>query len=276
MLSPLRALLGEEIPQMPGANNLGMARERAVVLWEHPNRNALPLKSGSAPRAMPVLAVSEVGDGRVVALGVDGTHRLAFGPDAVHSAGRAYGALWDGLLGWVIRDPRFESTHGGIAGECLALTPVYAQVALGERNSGELTVEVERLDGRSERPVVRSVSVKDQSRIDIELGSFPAGAYSATIRLSDETPARFDFACESGGTAWADTRPDSSRLARLAKANGGTVVGPNGVRDLPTPAASQVHGSRHTRPVLSAWIWALLAAGCLACSWLLRRMDGLT
>ena len=58
---------------------------------------------------MPVLALGEAGDGRSIALGVDGTHALAFSEFADRAAGRAYGALWDGLVGWLMRDPRYEA-----------------------------------------------------------------------------------------------------------------------------------------------------------------------
>ncbi len=275
LLAPLRRAVGEVLPSMPGANSLGVPRGRAVVLWEHSSRNVLPIKTGGAPGAMPVLAVSEVGDGRVVALGVDGTHRLAFGPEAVRTGGRGFGALWDGLLGWVIRDPRFESAHGEILGECIASIPIRARIALGARMAGELVVEVERLDGSSIGRTVRRTTVKDERSVDVDFGPLPSGAYSALARLGDEPATRFDFACESGGTAWADTRPDPVRLAKLTKANGGRLVERSDVSALPKPAATLVHGSRQARPILGVWLWATLAACCLALNWLLRRTDGL-
>jgi uncharacterized membrane protein len=275
LLAPLRSVLGEVLPNMPGANSFGVPRGRAVVLWEHSSRNVLPVKTGGAPGAMPVLAVSEVGDGRVVALGVDGTHRLAFGPEAARTGGRGFGALWDGLLGWVIRDPRFEAAHGEILGECIASVPVRARITLGASVAGELAIEVERLSGASGERTIRRVAVTNQRSLDVELGVLPAGAYSALARLGEEPAARFDFACESGGTAWADTRPDPTRLAQLAKANGGKLVSRNEVSALPIPTTTLVHGSRRARPILGVWIWALLAAGSLALNWLLRRTDGL-
>jgi uncharacterized membrane protein len=274
LLAPLRGLLGEELPSMVGANTFGIARGRAVVLWDHPSRSYLPVKTGGPPGPMPVLAVSEVGDGRVVALGVDGTHRLAFGPDAVKTGGRAYGALWDGLLGWVIRDPRFESTHGEILGECIASKPIRARITLGSHAAADLSLEVEPLDGGSENRVVHHVAVKDQKSVDVDLGPLPKGAYSALARVGDEPAARFDFACESGGTAWVDTRPDPARLMRLAQENGGKKVDYARGEDLPKPERTIVHGSRQAQPVLSVWLWTLLAACCLAFDWLLRRRDG--
>jgi len=275
MLVPLRNVLGDALPSMPGANSFGVPRGRAVVLWEHPSRRVLPIKTGGAPGAMPVLAVSEVGDGRVVALGVDGTHRLAFSAEAVSTGGRAFGALWDGLLGWVIRDPRFESTHGEIVGECVASVPIRARISLGSKTTGDLSVEIERLDGATNGRSFRRVQVKDERSLDIELGTFSAGAYSALVRLGEEPAARFDFACEAGGTAWADTRPDSTRLQQLARANRGMSVAFGSVDSLPVPTATLVHGSRQARPLVAVWLLAALAACCLAVNWLLRRSGGL-
>ncbi|HMA95195.1 MAG TPA: hypothetical protein VKP30_21045, partial [Polyangiaceae bacterium] len=276
LLAPLRALTNEEIPSMPGANTFGPARDGAVVLWDHPSRHTLPLKSGSVPGAMPVLAVSEVGDGRVVAMGVDGTHRLAFGSDAFRSAGRAHGALWDGLLGWAIRDPRFESMHGEIIGECLASSPVAAHITLSSPSSGELVLEVHRLDGTAGPVVTRRVSLKDQMNTTIDLGLLGAGAYTSTLRFADEPTARFDFACEAGGSAWADSRPDPERLRRLATINHGSVVSPDATSELTLPPPTVLHGSRSVRPLLSAWVWALIASLLLAANWLLRRIAGLS
>src|SRR5689334_22236357 len=62
VLAPLRALIGEELPEMPGTNIVGDARPDATVLLVHPTRTT---KSG-AP--MPLLALGERGSGRTMAL----------------------------------------------------------------------------------------------------------------------------------------------------------------------------------------------------------------
>src|SRR6185436_12583537 len=51
VLAPLRALIGEDLPDMPGTNVVQDARASATVLLEHPTRTT---KSG-AP--MPILAL---------------------------------------------------------------------------------------------------------------------------------------------------------------------------------------------------------------------------
>ncbi len=66
LLGPLRDIVGDALPEMPGANVLGDARPGGVVLWSHPT---LTTPSGAK---MPVLAIGDEGDGRTIALGVDG------------------------------------------------------------------------------------------------------------------------------------------------------------------------------------------------------------
>lgn len=275
LLKPLRELMGDMSTSMPGANTFGPARGAAVVLWEHPSRSVVAMKAGGPLRPMPVLAVGEVGDGRVVALGVDGTHRLAFGSQASRLGGRAFGALWDGLLGWAIRDPRFEAAHGEILGECVATNPVRARINLGSESTAELSIEVERMQSGAVEPTIRRVTARNAKFVDVDLGTFPVGAYSALIRVGAEPAARFDFVCEAGGTAWADTRPDPKRLRRLAEANGGKSVDFTRVTELPTSKSVRVNTSRELRPMLPSWLWALLAAGTLAMNWMARRADGI-
>ena len=38
VLAPLRAVLGNDLPEVPGTNTVGDARPGSVVLFEHPTR----------------------------------------------------------------------------------------------------------------------------------------------------------------------------------------------------------------------------------------------
>ena len=114
LLAPLRAVVGDELPQMPGANVLGDVRPGGVALWSHPSRTT---RSGAR---MPVLAIGDEGDGRTVALGLDGAWELEFSDLGARTAGRGHAALWDGLLGWLMRDPRFEPAQLDVVGGCTA------------------------------------------------------------------------------------------------------------------------------------------------------------
>src|SRR6185295_6068752 len=60
MLGPLRAIVADELPTMPGANVLGDVRPGSIALWTHPTRTT----PSGAP--MPLLAVGDQGDGRAI------------------------------------------------------------------------------------------------------------------------------------------------------------------------------------------------------------------
>ena len=187
VLHGLTELFGDELPTMSGSNTLGPARPGSIVLWEHPERRA-----GQGP--MPVLALGEAGDGRAIALGVDGTHALAFSEFAERAAGRAYGALWDGLVGWLMRDPRYEALRLELSGPCIAGLPAGLRLIRLPGATGDVTLELERL-GQNAPPVTKSVKAPPPGPLEIELGVLEAGGYSARARVGAAPPTRFDFAC---------------------------------------------------------------------------------
>jgi len=267
ILAPLRDLLGTELPSMSGSNTLGPARSSSLVLWEHPNRRA-------SDHAMPVLALGEAGDGRSIALSVDATYELGFSEVAARVAGRAFGALWDGLLGWLMRDQRYEAARVELVGDCIAGELAKLRVHRLPGMEGAVQVSFEKL-------AADSVAGKEQKApagagpVDLEVGPFDAGGWTARVQVGKAPPTRFDFACEQGGEAWSDSRPDPARLERIAAVSGGKSVGDERVEELPLPAATQIAAERHVSPVLPAWLWALGASLVLGVHWLARRRGGL-
>lgn len=269
VLGDLRELLGEDLPEQPGSNTLGPVRKGGLVLWEHPTRRA-----GKEP--MPVLALGEAGDGRSIALGVDATHRLAFSRLAAKVAGRSYGALWDGLLGWLMRDPRYEAARIEVVGECLVGQPTKLRLHRLPGATGDVKLRLERLGVARGDVIERTVKTKPGSEpVDIDVGVLEPGGYSARGRVGDAPPTRQDFACEAGGEAWTDTRPDQERLDRLAEVTGGNTVTASSVSDLPLPESTRIAAERHVAPLLPAWVWSLFAALLLGAHWVLRRRGGL-
>jgi hypothetical protein len=275
LLAPLRALLADELPSMPGANVLGEGRPGGVVLWAHPTRTT---KSGAK---MPVLAIGDEGNGRAIALGVDGGWMLQFSAIGARTAGRGHGALWDGLLGWLMRDPRFEPaqmelTAGGCtAGLASTLRVRMLPVSSPEQKSEELTLDVIRIDAQGEKPVHLARPRGDANEIDLALPPLAAGGYSARLRIGHGPATRRDFACEVGGDEWADSRPDADRLRALAKASGGTFAWATDDATLPLPKPTVVSAERHVMPIAPAWLWALVAALAVGVHWVARRRSGL-
>ena len=268
VLRGLTELFGDELPTFTGSNTLGAARPNAITLWEHPDRRA-------GQGAMPVLALGETGDGRSIALGVDGTHALAFSEFADRAAGRAYGALWDGLVGWLMRDPRYEALRLELAGPCIAGLPASLRLVRLPGTTGDVSLELTRLGSQSAQVVTKKVEDPAPGPLDLELGVLESGGYSASARVGAAPPTRFDFACERGGPAWSDSRPDAERLSRIAQATGGRAVSRANIGDLPVPEPIEVAAERSSVPLLPAWAWTLAASLALGGHWYARRRQGL-
>ncbi|WP_437303334.1 glutamine amidotransferase [Sorangium sp. So ce388] len=288
VLAPLLALIGDEMPEMPGTNVVGDPLPGATVLMTHPTRTT----ASGAP--MPVLSLGEHESGRTIALTLDGSHRLLFSAFASSSAGRAHGAFWDALLGWLMRDPRFEPAAIEPRGGCLAgeETTLVLRPLAGQ--GGEARVTIARLGSGA---VVRTLKARvgdGGEPVELAAGRFEPGGYAATVEIlpadaasavagaddrggGDQKRAttRRDFACERGGDEWADPRPDVARLEEIARATGGASVLPPGAGSLPLPAATQVAAERHVAPLLPPWAWTLAAAVALGTHWIVRRRGGL-
>ncbi len=271
LLAPLRALLGDELPEMPGANVLGDVRAGSIALLRHPTRTT---KSGAK---MPLLAIGEQGDGRSIALGLDGGWRLQFSELGAQSAGRGHGALWDGLLGWLMRDPRFEPAQLELAAECVAGTPATLRVHTPGGAGGAVSVEVVKL-GSTDKPIQTRAALPAgpaQASVEVQLPALSPGGYTVRARVGQSPTTRRDFACEAGGDEWADSRPDAERLERLARGTGGEFFRAGEAIKLRLPRATVVASERHVTPLAPPWVWTLAAAVTIGLSWLARRRVGL-
>lgn len=269
VLAGLFDLLGEDLPTMTGSNTLGKPRGTSLVLMEHPRRQA-----DGAP--MPVLALGEAGDGRSIALGVDGSYRLAWSELAAGVSGRAFGALWDGLLGWLMRDPRFEVARAEIAGQCISDEDTTLRLHRLPGATGDVEVSVERLGKAAKKAVEKKLASPAPGPLEVALGKLEPGGYVARVKIGEAPPARLDFACEKGGEAYADSRPDAPRLERISAVTGGVSVPAGRAAELPLPEATRIAAERHVTPLLPAWVWTLIAAVFLGGHWLARRRGGLT
>jgi hypothetical protein len=229
---------------------------------------------------MPVLAVAEEGEGRSVALGVDGAWELQFSALGARTGGRGHGALWDGLLGWLMHDPRFEAAQLEIVGGCTAGLPSKLRARIPPATSGaelrhKITLDVTAID--HQRPPIHVSSCVDApGLVECELPPFDEGAYAARMRTAGGALVRYDFACEAGGDEWADSRPDPGRLAEIARASGGVFALPAEAGSIALPAPTVVSAERRVTPITPPWVWSLGAALTLGIHWLARRRGGLS
>ncbi len=268
VMRALRGLMGDGLPPMAGTNLLGLPRGGAIVLLQHPD-----LEVSSAP--MPVLALGEAGDGRSIALGLDSTHRLAFGEAAAAVGGRAYGALWDGLLGWLMRDPRYEAARVELLGECIAGEPLQLAIHRLPGMVGDIDLSLEALGPKRTKTLTRTIADNHSATVRVTLPGQEAGGYAVRVSVGAAPATRQDIGCERGGSAWSDSRPDPARLSRISDASGGTFVGRDAVEQLPRAEVTEVTAERHVSPLLPAWVWTLASSLLLGAHWIARRRGGL-
>jgi hypothetical protein len=225
---------------------------------------------------MPVLALGEAGDGRTIALSVDSTHRLGFGRMAAEVGGRGYGALWDGLLGWLMRDPRYEAGRVELVGECLESEPdAKLRLTRLPGMEGKVVLSLLPLTPGAKEAVVQEVPADATGPLEISVKGLKAGGYTAKARIGPAPPSRHDFACEHEGVAWSDSRPDPARLAAVAASTGGSAVNIERISELPLPEATRISSQRKVSPLAPPWVWTLSAAVLLGLHWMVRRNSGL-
>lgn len=272
MLVGLREMLGDRLPEMSGANLVGRASPSAYVLWEHPRLNA----SGSdGEDRMPLLTLGDFGDGRSVALAVDATHKLRFGPEGTLSGGRAHGALWEGILGWLMRDPRFEAARIHAPWPCITERPFRIEIQPLPGVSEKVSVRIDALASTAGSVGdLKELETKDGSLVGFSLVGPKPGGYAATVRFASGPSSRFVFACEAGGEAWADSRPDPKALESLSLATRGLSVTPSELNRLPEPPGTKVISERIETPLLPDSVWSGIACVLMGLHWIVRRRDG--
>ena len=225
---------------------------------------------------MPVLAVADIGNGRSIALGVDGTWRFNFSDLGLRTGGRAHGAFWDGLLGWLMRDPRYEPAQLEV-GRCVAKIASKVVVRVTGHDRADVGLDVVRTDKQEESAIHLERKDADLGApVAFDLPPLAAGGYSALLHVGAGATTRRDFACEAGGDEWADTRPDAERLRAIADATHGSFRTADEASSITLPRATVVSTERHVAPIAPPWVWALMAAAAVGVHWYARRRSGLS
>ena len=91
----------QELPKLRGTNIVEGAKPDATVLATHPT-----IRRDGEP--MPVVTVSEKGDGRVMAMTSDSTWRWGFQNVGEGGTPREYQVFWNSTMRWLIKDPELK------------------------------------------------------------------------------------------------------------------------------------------------------------------------
>jgi uncharacterized membrane protein len=265
----------ERLPDMDGFNFTGGLVPGSAVLLEHPTRNEA---DGSR---VPIIAVREVEQGRVMTLAVDSSWRWSFSEAGSGRGNQVYLRFWKNALRWLVADPEDRR---------VVVVPSRENVLLGDevrltakvRDSGYGPVEGASITGLLTAP--------DGSTTPISLVTGPTGEASTTFTPTRQGAHRVvvaagGAAADQGETVFAVSSrdpellqivPDSGFLSTLAGAYGerGVFYGERPGRPLLDESAVRLVPDREELVLgsapLIALIFGLLATG----AWFIRRRSG--
>jgi uncharacterized membrane protein len=266
-----------ELAPLIGANKLLGVREDAYALLTHPTEK----DAQGAP--MPVLAVGNAGQGRVLALGADSSWRWSITTAGMRGDASAYDRFWDRALRWLARDPLLDpasvQTDRERYGPGAALR---AQMRLRDDRyqplaSRDLELLVLDMNGAVQQKHALRSDAEGAASAELHVPAGP-GAYRLAVRdpHDDALVAEQGFLVEAGGDELADPRARPNVQREIAKVTGGVAydeADPPRLDKLDRTRARAL-GSVITAPFASAWFFALVVA-LFGAEWALRRAWGL-
>lgn len=266
------------LPAIPGMN-LTRARPGATVLLAHPSVTA----DGAAA---PVLAVSELGRGRVLALPTDGSWYWAFASHAQGTPSRHYERFWSNAIRWLVRDPDLTTLSvtadpssvepGRPVGVVVIARQSDYQPAPGAKISVDL---VSADDGR----VIASATgdAGPDGSLRLEFPPPEPGAYKVVGRATkDDKPLGENsdaVAVRALGSELSDARVNAALLEGIAKATEGAFFEAPGfsLADVPLREPPLVEVGRSKDQALwDRWYWLTLLVAVLGLEWAVRRRFG--
>lgn len=264
---------------LQGLNVVARSLPDAHVLLTHPSDH-----TGSGEPS-PVLAISEPGRGRSLAVMTDTTWRWGITSGGATGDAGFYERFWDRALRWLARDPTLDPVRVTTdrerygAGARMAVRGTlrdgwHAPLALDAPARVVIVDEAER-----ELSAV-PVALDETGAFEAVMGS-PEVAGGFRVRLVAEHAgeavlAEEPFVVETGGDELADPRARPELLEALSRATDGAHFrGANGAPRLGELDATRVRtvGTELERPLASAWV-LVLVMGVLGAEWILRRRWG--
>ncbi len=269
----------KNLPQLNGLNHTNL-RPDAQVLLEHPTLT----DSGGHP--MPVVAVTEVGRGRSMAITTDQAWQWSFLTARSGQPPRFYDDFFHNAIRWLVRDPELRQVQIQAEKERFSPTePVAFIVKARSRDYGPVAGARVRVDVQNAQTssVVKSteseVSSDGTARIDV--GSLPAAPYRvvATVRRdgAEIGTAEDAIVVEEGGPELAEPAPRPDIMHFIADATRGDSLQAEGTLlsklKIKDPERIEI-GQRKSHPVWDRWPVLLALCTVLGSEWFLRRRWG--
>lgn len=277
----------EELTPVLGTNLVEDVREGATVLATHPT-----LKTATG-KAMPVIAVTNMGEGRTMAVTSDESWKWSFEDTLAGHGGRGHSAFWNGSIRWLMRDPELNLVQldlprsEGQPNETTTLT-----VRLFENDyqpaaekRGQLQIyytPFDKLEQPSDTPMATVPFTTDgQGRFVHDFVAGDAGVYRLVASTQGDGPELLSdtklLLTIPSQREWADLEPRPELLEGLADAGGGTFSEADDLSFSKLPFAEPKMEQVNRRRVIALWnqSWVLALLGLLfGTEWILRRRWG--
>jgi uncharacterized membrane protein len=267
------------LPPLEGMNRVGRLKPGATALLTHPTART----DNGEPA--PVLAVTDAGKGRTLALTTDSSWHWGFLAAGAGDDGRTFQRFWEGAIRWLVRDPaltllrveldRVEYRRGQPASaRARTLHADYSP-------AGETPVQLSLypIGGSESSKPLRTFEVvtNKEGETHLELPGLAAGVYRLTGRalidgrtLTEEQT----FLIRAEGREFEDVVSQREVLREIAAVTGGSFIeGAIGTPAVRKPREIRA-GSLRTVELWSNPLLLLLAIGVLATEWTLRRRAG--
>ena len=260
-----------DLPTLDGCNHVGAVRPGATLLAERPGEDG----------AQPVMAVHDLGKGKVLALAVDTTWRWEMMRDA--EAPDHFRRFWGNAVRYLAPDPRLEPGRPQIrrsrdhvaVGETVTLSTRLVDAVYKPVRGAELAVDVRSPSGRRFGVYPRDGrGTPGVYAYDVTLDE--PGAWSIAVVHKGVTAREVIHAGDSDAEL-DDPRARPDLLERLAAATGGRLFDPGQAGELLDRLALKAHRVRRTY-VVALWnvpVTLALFAGLVCLDCFLRKRRGM-
>jgi uncharacterized membrane protein len=276
------------LPPLEGINRVNRLKPGATPLLLHPTQKT------ETGEPAPVLAVTDAGKGRTLALTTDTAWHWGFLAAGAGDEGRTFQRFWEGAIRWLVRDPaltllrieldRVEYRRGQPANARVRTlhadyTPaanVAVSLRLGPVDARDSAQGAAPNEARPDVRTIEGVSNKE-GEAHFELKGLPPGAFRLVAQATiDGIPLTEEqtFVVRPEGREFEDVISHREVLRELASTTGGDFS----EGQLGTPAVKKPREVRAGRlKSIELWSNPLLlfaALGLLATEWALRRRAG--
>lgn len=280
--------LWAKLPAQQGTNLVAGARPGATVLATHPK-----IKVRNEP--MPVIAVSEVNKGRVMAMTTDSSWRWGFESLATGGTPREYQFFWNNAIRWLIKDPELkllkielpQDTHAPNQGATVVIRAAKPDYTPAQNTKGTLKVlrrSLEALgqDQEAERKLHQELEFRTDAsgQAQLELKLEQTGVYDLIATAKNERGDLEDtnmLLVISNVAEHRDIVPREDLLKQVAAQTGGALLYVDEASLSQAKILAPQTVAVNKRKVVQLWdsLWTfIIIITLLSAEWTLRRRWG--